>query len=75
MDLGVYCVYPIVALLGPNPTEVTYTPVMLETGVDGAGTLVLQYPKVVIHWWVGWVLFCFVFNSFLYLLISVCLSV
>ena len=42
MDLGCYGVYAMVALLGA-PQKVAYTAVMLPTGVDGGGTLVLQY--------------------------------
>lgn len=42
MDLGCYSIYACVALFGP-PTDVRYFPVMLDTGVDGSGTIVLQY--------------------------------
>ena len=44
MDLGCYAVYPTIALLG-KPTAVSYAPLMLPTGVDGGGTLVLRYPE------------------------------
>jgi predicted dehydrogenase len=44
MDLGCYAVYSAVALLGP-PDEVTYAPLMLPTGVDGGGTVLLQYAE------------------------------
>jgi len=47
MDLGVYCVYPTLALLGPVPAKVSYSATLLPTGVDGGGTLVLQYPHAV----------------------------
>ena len=43
MDLGCYAIYSAVALLGP-PEAVSYTPVMLPTGVDAGGTVVLKYP-------------------------------
>jgi len=43
MDLGCYAIYSAVALLGP-PTKTSYTALMLPTGVDGGGTVVLQYP-------------------------------
>jgi len=43
MDLGCYCVSACVALLGA-PSGVSYAPVMLDTGVDGSGSLVLSYP-------------------------------
>lgn len=42
MDIGCYAVHAAVALLG-TPESVSYIPVMLDTGVDGAGTLVLNY--------------------------------
>lgn len=46
MDLGCYAAYCAVALLG-RPDAVSYTPVMLPTGVDGGGTLVLRYEATV----------------------------
>jgi len=46
MDLGCYTVYAAVALLGA-PDKVNYSAVMLETGVDGAGTLLLEYPDAI----------------------------
>ena len=46
MDLGCYAVYSAVALLGP-PEAVSYTPMMLPTGVDAGGTVVLKYPESV----------------------------
>jgi predicted dehydrogenase len=46
MDLGCYAIYSAVALLGP-PEAVSYTPVMLPTGVDAGGTVVLKYPDSV----------------------------
>ena len=42
MDLGIYCIYPLVALFG-KPDAVKATGVMLESGVDGEGSIVLQY--------------------------------
>ncbi|MFT8870658.1 MAG: Gfo/Idh/MocA family oxidoreductase [Sporolactobacillus sp.] len=41
-DLGVYTLYPIIALFG-RPKHAAYYPVMLSSGVDGSGTLVLTY--------------------------------
>ncbi|MBT2688689.1 Gfo/Idh/MocA family oxidoreductase [Bacillus sp. ISL-47] len=43
MDIGIYCVYPLVALFG-KPEEVKATGYMLESGVDGEGSIVLKYP-------------------------------
>ncbi|MDR2833106.1 MAG: Gfo/Idh/MocA family oxidoreductase [Streptococcaceae bacterium] len=42
MDLGVYLIYPAVALFGV-PQKVTYIPTLLKTGVDGYGVGVLDY--------------------------------
>jgi len=43
MDLGCYGIYSALALMGPNPKRVSYTPMMLPTGVDAGGTLLLDY--------------------------------
>ncbi|TKC18068.1 Gfo/Idh/MocA family protein [Robertmurraya kyonggiensis] len=42
MDIGVYCLYPAVALFG-KPKEIKASGFLLETGVDAEGSLVLQY--------------------------------
>ncbi|MCR2823845.1 Gfo/Idh/MocA family protein [Lederbergia panacisoli] len=42
MDLGIYCVYPLVVLFG-EPKKIQANAVMLESGVDGGGSLILQY--------------------------------
>lgn len=42
VDLGVYPVYLAVGLFG-EPERVTYHPVTLRNGIDGAGTLILDY--------------------------------
>lgn len=41
-DLGVYCVYDAVVLFG-EPNQVTYDAEILSSGVDGSGSLTLQY--------------------------------
>ncbi|MFJ5716162.1 Gfo/Idh/MocA family protein [Neobacillus sp. NPDC093127] len=46
VDLGVYPLYLAVGLFG-EPKKVTYHPVMLTSGVDGSGTLVLEYEEFV----------------------------
>ena len=46
MDIGCYAVYAAVRLFG-EPLKVSYTPIMLETRVDGAGTLVLTYEGMI----------------------------
>lgn len=42
MDLGVYCVYPMVVLFG-EPTDIKAQAVMLDSGVDGEGSVLLKY--------------------------------
>ncbi|QKE74087.1 Gfo/Idh/MocA family oxidoreductase [Arthrobacter citreus] len=42
VDLGVYPVYVLIGLFG-KPSSVDYTPVKLRNGIDGSGTLVLNY--------------------------------
>jgi scyllo-inositol 2-dehydrogenase (NADP+) len=51
MDLGVYGIYPLVVLFG-KPMSVKATGVMLESGVDGEGSILMQYKDmdaVVLH--------------------------
>ncbi|SDD92923.1 Predicted dehydrogenase [Paenibacillus sp. UNCCL117] len=45
MDLGVYCIYPLVALFGP-PERIQANGLLLESGVDGEGCLLLSYPDM-----------------------------
>lgn len=42
MDIGVYCLYPIMALFG-RPSSIRANAVMLESGIDGEGSVCLQY--------------------------------
>ncbi|MFD1775379.1 Gfo/Idh/MocA family protein [Paenibacillus rhizophilus] len=42
MDLGIYCLYPMVVLFG-KPDTVKATGVMLSSGVDGEGSIVMRY--------------------------------
>ena len=46
VDLGVYPLYLAVGLFGA-PKKSTYIPVILRSGVDGSGTLVLEYEEFV----------------------------
>lgn len=51
MDLGVYGIYPLVVLFG-KPKLIKATGVMLESGVDGEGSILMQYKDmdaVVLH--------------------------
>lgn len=45
MDIGVYCVYPAAVLFG-KPREVQAEAYMLESGVDGNGSLILKYGEL-----------------------------
>ncbi|WP_026582322.1 Gfo/Idh/MocA family protein [Bacillus sp. J33] len=45
MDIGIYCVYPLVTLFG-KPAEIKATGYRLESGVDGEGSIVLTYPDM-----------------------------
>ncbi|MGM0876830.1 MAG: Gfo/Idh/MocA family protein [Bacillota bacterium] len=42
MDIGIYCVYPAVALFG-EPKQIQATSYMLDSGVDGEGSILLTY--------------------------------
>ncbi|WP_445490646.1 Gfo/Idh/MocA family protein [Niallia sp. 03133] len=42
MDIGVYCVYPMVVLFG-KPLSVKASSYLLETGVDGEGSIIMTY--------------------------------
>jgi scyllo-inositol 2-dehydrogenase (NADP+) len=42
MDIGVYCIYPLVKLFG-MPKRIWGNAVILENGVDGAGTIMINY--------------------------------
>ncbi|MNC04405.1 1,5-anhydro-D-fructose reductase [compost metagenome] len=45
MDLGIYCLYPMVALFG-KPDAVKAAGHMLTSGVDGEGSMVMSYPDM-----------------------------
>ncbi|MGE7760973.1 Gfo/Idh/MocA family protein [Peribacillus sp. NPDC097895] len=45
MDLGIYVLYPLVALFG-KPNKVQASGTMLESGVDGQGTILLSYDEM-----------------------------
>lgn len=42
MDIGVYCVAPLVALFG-YPEKVMSSSIMLHNGMEGAGTIIAEY--------------------------------
>ncbi len=43
MDLGIYTIYPLIVLFG-RPVRVQASSTMLSTGVDGAGSILMEYP-------------------------------
>jgi len=45
MDIGVYCIYPMVALFG-KPQSVKASSYMLESGVDGEGSIIMTYEEM-----------------------------
>lgn len=45
MDLGIYCIYPMVTLFG-KPEEVQASAIMLSSGVDGEGSVTVRYPDM-----------------------------
>lgn len=45
MDIGVYCIYPMVSLFG-KPITVKASSYLLETGVDGEGSLIMSYEEM-----------------------------
>ncbi len=45
MDIGIYCIYPLVVLFG-KPLEVKANGLLLESGVDGDGSILLKYAEM-----------------------------
>lgn len=51
MDIGIYCIYPSVVLFG-KPMQIKANGYLLDSGVDGEGSLLLKYDEmetVIIH--------------------------
>lgn len=46
MDIGTYCVNPLVAWFGA-PTSVQAAAFLLDNGIDGAGTILASYPGMI----------------------------
>ena len=59
MDIGIYCIYPMVALFG-EPTSVKANAYMLESGVDGEGSILFGYDNME-----GAVMFSKITNSYI----------
>ena len=45
MDIGVYCIYPMVRLFG-KPNAVKANSYLLKTGVDGEGSIIMNYDEM-----------------------------
>ncbi|MFJ7745805.1 Gfo/Idh/MocA family protein [Peribacillus sp. NPDC097295] len=45
MDLGIYAIYPLVVLFG-RPNKIQASGTLLESGVDGQGTILLSYDEM-----------------------------
>ncbi len=45
MDIGIYCIFPLVVLFG-EPKSIQATGYLLESGVDGEGSLILKYEEM-----------------------------
>ncbi|CQR47338.1 Glucose--fructose oxidoreductase precursor [Paraliobacillus sp. PM-2] len=45
MDIGIYCIYPMVALFG-EPKRLYANAYMLESGVDGQGSVMFDYDEM-----------------------------
>lgn len=51
MDIGIYCLYPLIHLFG-KPNDIYANGVILKSGVDGEGELILNYDNmdaIIIH--------------------------
>lgn len=59
MDIGIYCIYPMVALFG-KPKQVLANAYMLESGVDGQGSVLFDYGQMN-----GTVMFSKITNSYI----------
>lgn len=44
MDLGIYCVYPALALFG-KPESFQVNPIFMASGADGCGIITMKYPE------------------------------
>lgn len=45
MDIGVYCIHPMINLFG-RPKEVKANALILESGVDGEGSIIFKYDEM-----------------------------
>lgn len=59
MDIGVYTIYPMITLFG-EPKEIKATSYMLESGIDGEGSVIFKYDEME-----GCVIYSKISNSYL----------
>ncbi|MEH7386962.1 Gfo/Idh/MocA family oxidoreductase [Bacillus sp. JJ1521] len=59
MDIGVYCVYPMVQLFG-KPDSIKASGLMLDSGVDGEGSILAHYKEME-----GMMMFSKITNSYI----------
>lgn len=59
MDIGVYCIYPMVQLFG-KPESIKASGLMLDSGVDGEGSVLAHYKEME-----GMVMFSKITNSYI----------
>ncbi|WP_449539788.1 Gfo/Idh/MocA family protein [Ferdinandcohnia sp. Marseille-Q9671] len=59
MDIGVYCIYPMVQLFG-KPESIKASGLMLDSGVDGEGSILAHYKDME-----GMVMFSKITNSYI----------
>ncbi|MFS0556487.1 Gfo/Idh/MocA family protein [Brevibacillus sp. 179-C9.3 HS] len=45
MDIGIYCLYPLLILFG-KPNEIKAEGIVLDSGVDGEGSILLKYTEM-----------------------------
>ena len=60
MDIGIYCIYPMIMLFG-NPSSLQANSYMLESGVDGQGSIIFDYEEEGIN---GMVMYSKISNSY-----------
>ncbi|MCH1624000.1 Gfo/Idh/MocA family protein [Ferdinandcohnia quinoae] len=59
MDIGIYCIYPMIVLFG-KPQYIKASGIMLDSGVDGKGSLIAHYEDME-----GMVMYSKITNSYI----------
>ncbi|WP_138417854.1 Gfo/Idh/MocA family protein [Aquibacillus sediminis] len=60
MDIGIYCIFPMISLFG-KPTDLKANSYMLDSGVDGQGSILFDYADQGIN---GMVMYSKISNSY-----------